>query len=90
MIQRIYKMLTSVVQIIYAKTKKKYLQNQNIQKFENYKENVSKSQVNPYCIKTKAVMTILTIGTRFQILNCVINLKQKGWTLDATEVLSMT
>ena len=31
-----------------------------------------------------------SIGTRFQILNCVINLKQKGWTLDTTEVLSMT
>ena len=30
------------------------------------------------------------IGTRFQTLKCAINLKQKGWTLDATEVLSMT
>ena len=62
MIQRIYRMLTSVVQFIYAKTKKKYLQNQNIQKFENIKENVSKSQVHPYSIKTKAVMTILTVS----------------------------
>ena len=35
---------------------------QNIQKFENIKENVSKSQVHPYSIKTKAVMTILTVS----------------------------
>lgn len=55
-------MLNSVVQIIYAKTKKKYLQNQKIQKFENIKENVSKSQVHPYSIKIKAVMTILTVS----------------------------
>ena len=47
----------AVVQFIYAKTKKKYLQNQYIQMFENIKENVSKSQVHTYFIKTKAVMT---------------------------------
>ena len=78
MIQRIYKMLNSVVQIIYAKTKKKYLQNQNIQKFENIKENVSKSKVHPFSIKTKAVMTILTVSLENRSLllneNALLNL----------------
>lgn len=71
-------MLNSVVQIIYAKTKKKYLQNQNIQKFENIKENVSKSKVHPYSIKTKAVMTILTVSLENRSLllneNALLNL----------------
>lgn len=45
-----------------SKLNKKYLQSQNIQKFENIEENVSKSQIHPYSYKTKAVMTILTVS----------------------------